>query len=138
MAKGRRGGSPVSEEDKKKVTRESLKQTLEIFAFIKPYLSSFIFGLVFLVLSTGTTFVFITFLKDLIDPAVDQIEGWEEQLKNIAVYLSIILIAQAFFSFMRIYLFAQVSERALADIRSAIYRKLISLRLPFFEERRVV
>lgn len=137
MAKGRRGRTPVSEEDKKKVTRESLKQTLEIFAFIKPYLTSFIFGLIFLVLSTGTTFLFITFLKDLIDPAVDQIEGWEEQLKNVAVYLSVILIAQAFFSFMRIYLFAQVSERALADIRLAIYKKLISLRLPFFEERRV-
>lgn len=127
----------MSEEDKRKVTRESLKQTLEIFAFIKPYLSSFIFGLVFLVLSTGTTFVFITFLKDLIDPAVDQVEGWENQLKTIAIYLSVILIAQAFFSFMRIYLFAQVSERALADIRMAVYRKLISLRLSFFEERRV-
>lgn len=137
MANGRRRLTPVSEEDKRKVTRESLKQTLEIFAFIKPYLSSFIFGLVFLVLSTGTTFVFITFLKDLIDPAVDQVEGWENQLKTIAIYLSVILIAQAFFSFMRIYLFAQVSERALADIRMAVYRKLISLRLSFFEERRV-
>ncbi len=126
------------EEDKKrKVTGESLKQILEIVTFIKPYRGLFFLGLFFLLLSTVATFAFITFLKDLVDPAVYQTDGWEQEIQSVAKMLVIVLIIQAFFSFMRIYLFARVSERTMADIRNAIYQHLLVLPLSFFEKRRV-
>lgn len=139
MAKrrGRRGGSEVEEEDKKKITRESFGEMMTIFRFIKPYRLQFILGLIFLVLSTSTTFLFLGYLKELIDPAVDQVDNYSDILGNVALILAAILLGQAFFSFMRIYLFARVTENAMADVRLALYRKLISLGLPFFEERRV-
>lgn len=123
--------------DKKKINRESLKQALEIFRFVKPYRVQFILGMVFLTLSTGTTFLFINYIKELLGPVVDQTPGWEAQLQTVALSLALILVLQAGFSFMRIYLMAQVSERSMADIRLALYQKLITLGIPFFEERRV-
>lgn len=139
MAKkrGSRGGTEVEEEDKKKVTRESFGEMMAIFRFIKPYRLQFILGLVFLVLSTSTTFLFLNYLKELIDPAVEQVDNYTDILDNVALILAAILLGQAFFSFMRIYLFARVTENSMADVRLALYRKLISLGLPFFEERRV-
>lgn len=138
MAKRRgRRGTEVDEEDKKKITRESFGEMVAIFRFIKPYRVQFVLGLIFLVLSTSTTFLFLGYLKELIDPAVDQVDNYSDILGNVALILAAILLGQAFFSFMRIYLFARVTENAMADVRSALYQKLISLGLPFFEERRV-
>jgi ABC-type multidrug transport system fused ATPase/permease subunit len=48
-----------------------------------------------------------------------------------------VLLVQAGFSFMRIWLFSLVSERSMADIRKALYQKLLTLSIPFFEKRRV-
>ncbi len=127
----------MEDEDKKKVTRESFGEMMAIFRFIKPYRLQFVLGLIFLVLSTSTTFLFLGYLKELIDPAVDQVDNYSDILGNVALILAAILLGQAFFSFMRIYLFARVTENAMADVRLALYRKLISLGLPFFEERRV-
>ena len=134
---GKRRREPVNPADKKKITRESLKQALEIFRFVHPYRYQFILGMVFLTLSTGTTFFFINYVKELLGPVVEQVPGWQDQLQQVALYLALILILQAVFSFMRIYLMAQVSERSMADIRAALYQKLITLGIPFFEERRV-
>ena len=132
-----RGRAAADSVEKTPLTRESFRRALEIFSYLKPYRLYFALGLVALALSTGTTFGFFYFLKDLIDPAVAQADGWEQRLREIALYLGLILVVQALFSFLRIYFFARVSERTLADIRLALYRKLISLGIPFFEARRV-
>ncbi len=138
MAK-RRNATPATmdPEDKKKVTKESFREMVAIFAFVKPYRMQFALGLVFLTLSTGTVFLFLSYLKELIDPAVEQVDNYADVLGQVALIMGGILVFQSFFSFMRIYLFAQVSERSLADIRQALYQKLVTLGLPFFEQRRV-
>ncbi|MEM6261252.1 MAG: ABC transporter transmembrane domain-containing protein [Bacteroidota bacterium] len=59
------------------------------------------------------------------------------RINAVAGLLVILLLLQAFFSFFRIYLFAQVSERAMADIRLNVYQKIITLPMAFFEKRRV-
>jgi ABC-type multidrug transport system fused ATPase/permease subunit len=135
MAKRTRG--EVDPQDKKKITKEGLSHAIEMFRYIKPYRGQFLLGMVFLTLSTGSTFFFITYLKNLLGPVVDQEPGWENTLQQFALILAGILILQAIFSFMRIYLMAQVSERSMADIRKAVFQRLITLGIPFFEERRV-
>ncbi|KAA3632927.1 MAG: ABC transporter ATP-binding protein, partial [Bacteroidetes bacterium] len=40
-------------------------------------------------------------------------------------------------SYLRVNSFAIVSEKIVANLRSVLYKKLISLEIPFFEERRV-
>lgn len=55
----------------------------------------------------------------------------------IAFLLLGVFALQAAFSFFRVYLFADVSERMLADLRQATYRHMIRLPMAFFSERRV-
>ncbi len=58
-------------------------------------------------------------------------------LNQVTLFFVGVLIAQAIFSFFRIYFFSQVSERAMADVRRATYSKIITLPISFFEKRRV-
>ncbi|MEM6630850.1 MAG: ABC transporter transmembrane domain-containing protein [Bacteroidota bacterium] len=58
-------------------------------------------------------------------------------INQVALALVVVLALQGLFSFLRIYLFAQVSERGMADIRSSLYQKIITLPMEFFEQKRV-
>jgi ABC transporter fused permease/ATP-binding protein len=149
MANGRRRVSgDVDPEDKKKVTRERLSEALALFGFIRPYRWYFIAGMLFLMLSTGASLTFPFFIGRLADVAVEDLRDISNlesgasgldlnSVNAIAIFLGVILVIQSVFSFLRIYFFAQVSERAMADIRTALYQKLITLPIPFFEQHRV-
>ncbi|HLP51572.1 MAG TPA: ABC transporter ATP-binding protein [Chitinophagales bacterium] len=60
-----------------------------------------------------------------------------EKLKEIGIILGIVLLIQAVLSFFRIYLFEYVSQKAMSAIRRALYEKIITLPIRFFEENRV-
>ncbi|WP_080237552.1 ABC transporter ATP-binding protein [Spirosoma rigui] len=134
MAKGRSFGEEASEEDKKKLNKDSLKKAMSIFRFIKPYRMKYAVGFLFLILSTGTTMSFGL----LIGQITSVIQGKSAySLNQVTLFFVGVLVAQAIFSFFRIYFFSQVSERAMADVRRATYSKIITLPIPFFEQRRV-
>lgn len=135
MAKGRGMGAEVLPEDKKrKLSKESVKKTLKIFRFILPYRTTFLVGILFLILSLTTNILF----PKLIGEIVAVIEGKSLYTINQVVLVLIgILILQSLFSFGRIYFFSIVSEKSMADIRRTVYSKIISLPVSFFEQRRV-
>lgn len=60
-----------------------------------------------------------------------------EKLKEIGLLLGAVLLIQSILSFFRIYLFEYVSQHAMAAIRRALYEKIITLPIQFFEENRV-
>ncbi|WP_266369019.1 ABC transporter ATP-binding protein [Tellurirhabdus rosea] len=133
MAKRGRG-EEVAPEDKKKVNRDSLRRALGIFSFVRPYRGYFAIGFLFLIFSTGTTLSF----GKLIGLVTSVINGQSSLSLNQVTLLFVgILVIQAIFSFFRIYFFAQVSERAMADVRKAVYSKIITLPVTFFEKHRV-
>ncbi|MDO1446805.1 ABC transporter transmembrane domain-containing protein [Rhodocytophaga aerolata] len=137
MAKRRSGdrsnGQP-EENTKTKITKESLRQASELFRFVLPYKGTFIAGLIFLVLSSLTTLIFPRFAGMLIDAAENRVEF---SVSQVALALVAVFVVQSTFSFFRVTLFAKVSERSMRDIRIAVYSKIITLPLPFFEKRRV-
>ena len=134
MARGRNFGDEANEKDKKKLNRSSLKKAASILRFIKPYRMKYAAGFAFLVLSTGTTLSFGL----LIGQITSVIQGKSAfTLNQVTLFFVGVLVAQAIFSFFRIYFFSQVSERAMADVRRATYSKIITLPIPFFEQRRV-
>jgi ATP-binding cassette, subfamily B, bacterial len=135
MAKrGRNFGEEAPEEDKKKITGESLRRTLRLFRFVRPYRTQFVLMCVFLALSTASTLVF----PALIGQVTKVIEGKSPfTLAQVIGLFGGVLVLQAIFSFFRIYFSAQVSERSMADVRRAVYSKIISLPIPFMEKRRV-
>ncbi len=132
MAKQR--NSEADEADKKRVTKEGFRKTLNIFRFVRPYRWQYITGFVFLILSAGTTMSFGL----LIGQITSVIQGKSAYtLNQVTLFFVGVLVAQAIFSFFRIYFFSQVSERAMADVRRSTYSKIITLPIPFFEQRRV-
>ncbi len=49
----------------------------------------------------------------------------------------VILVLQGIFSYFRTVTFAIVSERGMADVRTALYQRIITQPISFFEERRI-
>lgn len=135
MAKRGRGSDENEEDKKVKVTRDALQKSLRLFRFIKPYRGYFSVGLVFLLLSSATTMVFPKLLGDILKVVENKLEAGS--LNQLTLVLFGLLVVQSAFSFARVYLFAQVSERAMADVRRAVYKKIITLPVFFFEQRRV-
>lgn len=74
----------------------------------------------------------ITQLVDQISPP-----NSPEKLKHIGFLLGVVLLVMAILSFFRIYLFEYVGQKSMAAIRSALYEKIITLPIQFFEENRV-
>jgi len=74
-----------------------------------------------------------------ISQLIDQIHPSDspEKLKHIGMLLGIVLLVMAVLSFFRIYLFEYVGQRSMAAIRSALYERIITLPIQFFEENRV-
>jgi ATP-binding cassette, subfamily B, bacterial len=145
MAKGRYDYD--NEAPKTKLTKDNLKAVGEIFQFIRPYKWSFWIGMILLFLST-TTFMIFPFLSGRI---VDIAQGKHDFVfsfggKTIPYYLDLprigyilagLLVVQGFVSYFRVTLFAKVSEYGIADMKQALYLKMVSLPVTFFEKSRV-
>jgi ATP-binding cassette, subfamily B, bacterial len=145
MAKGRfdyQDNAP-----KTKLTKDNIKAVGEIFQFIRPYRVSFWVGMILLFLST-TTFMIFPFLSGRI---VDIAQGKHDfvfsfggktipyylDLPRIGYILAVLLVVQGFISYFRVTLFAKVSEYGIADMKQALYQKMVSLPISFFEQSRV-
>lgn len=156
MARGRyRNKEDESNEGPKvKISKESLKQALVLFKYLRPYRGQFILSLIFIALSALTTSLFPLFLGKMIDAAVPgagsaELTGrsampFAEQLRNVKWSLNtslllifITLTFQMFFSYMRVYLLTSVGERSLAGMRKDVYSKLLSMPMSYFSEKRV-
>lgn len=158
MARGRgnlnSNGRQKDETPKVKFSKESLKQALILFTYLKPYRGKFALSLVFIALSAFTTSLFPFFLGKMIDaaapgasagmmgntPGVINMLG----LENVTWTLNFTLIlifaqlgVQTVFSFMRVYLLTEVGEKSLADMRKDVYTKLLSMPMSYFTEKRV-
>lgn len=58
-------------------------------------------------------------------------------IAQVALALIGVLFLQGIFSFTRVYTFALVTERSLADLRKAVYEKLVRLSMTFFDNHRI-
>lgn len=127
-------GTGVDPKDKVKVDKKGLQKALKIFRFVIPYKWTFGFGMMFLLLSNLTTISFPLLIGEM----TKVIEGKSKYLINdVTIFFFAILIVQAILSFFRIYTFAQVSEKAMRDVRQTLYAKIITMPIFNFEKRRV-
>lgn len=132
-------GTSKEEAPKAKITKETLQEALLLFKYIKPYRWKFIWGLIFIGLSGGTTMAFPYLLKQLIDSANNLSKGIaiSQTPTTIALLMLGVLTIQMVFSFLRVYLFTFVGEHALGDLRKDIYKHMLSMSMDFFSNRRV-
>jgi len=120
--------------DKQRVTKASLKKSLRLFKYVKPYFGTFSIGMIFLFLSSGASMVFPYLTGKLIDAANSD---FLDRINEIALMLMGVFFLNAIFSYFRIYLFAIVTQKTLATLRQATYDHLIHLPMAFFSSRRV-
>ncbi|MBT3647722.1 MAG: ATP-binding cassette domain-containing protein [Flavobacteriales bacterium] len=132
----------VEKERKRGISKESFRRALRIFRYVWPHRLKFCIGVVFLFLSAFTFMTFPGLLGRLIggdevsDSPIDQFFSLEN-VNQIALLLLAAFALQALFSFLRIYLFADVTERAIAKIRQDVYQHIIQLPMTFFNRERV-
>ncbi len=134
MAGFRRKKADQTDTPKKKITKSDLKKSLRLFKYVKPYKTTFAIGFVFLLLSSVTSMVFPYLTGQLVDSANTEML---KEINSIAIALLGVFAANAVFSYFRIYLFAIVTQKTLADLRQSTYNHLIKLPMHFFSERRV-
>jgi ATP-binding cassette, subfamily B, bacterial len=126
----------INPEAKKSFSFSKLKRALSIFTFILPYKWQMIGGLALLFLSSMVFMVF-PYLSGLMIDVAQGKGKYDLTLANIGWILAVILLIQGFFSYSRVMLFARVSESGIADVRRAVYQKIICLPIFFFEQNRV-
>lgn len=118
----------------RKIKWEGVKITLSLLRYLRPYRGTFVAGMLFLALSTGTSLAF----PKLVGSIIEVIEGKSRfTINQITLFLFLVLVCQAVFSYFRIYLFSKVSENAVNNIRLDVFSKIITLPIPYLEERRV-
>ncbi len=124
----------ASTENKPGVSFKGMKEALKLFMFLKPYKGLYLAGMVMLIFSTLTTLMF----PILVGEMTKVLEGKSVfSLNNVAAVFGIVLLSQGIFSYFRVLFFAVVSEKATADIRKILYKKIITTPIPFFENNRV-
>jgi len=130
----------VAEADVKriKLNKKFFHEARELFKYLLPYKGKFVFALLTMGISSLLGLVFPYVTGELIDSALSgQNEGWLGNINNLSILLLLSLSLQAVLSFFQSVLFAEVSERSLADIRRETYARLVRLPMDFFAKRRV-
>ena len=117
-----------------KKSKTSLKRASRLFVYLKPYRLEFSLGILFLLLSTAASLIFPALMGDLVDSASEKIIS---NINEIALWLLALFALQAIFSYFRIVLFVNVTEKFLAVLRQETYAHLIKLPMNFFSKRRV-
>jgi ABC-type multidrug transport system fused ATPase/permease subunit len=120
---------------KKKITVEGLKKAFRLYRYIKPYSGEYALGMFFLLGSSIASLAFPKLLGDLVGSGNKG--TLPSDINRIALLLLAVLTVQATFSYFRVILFVNVTEKSLALLRQKAYDHLIKLPLQFFEKHRV-
>lgn len=128
--------SETKDSAKNKLSMAQVREAGKIFRFLRPYRWQFIAGMILLMLSSVVFMAFPYLAGEMADVATGESKH-DYSLNDIGIALAVILIIQGFVSYFRIYLFAIVSEKGMADVRKALYNTLVTLPVHFYEKNRV-
>ena len=136
MARIHSNNNDLEDAPKVKVTKENFKDALKIFEYIRPHKWSFIGGMFLLFVSSMVFMIFPYLIGLMVDIAQGK-SDYNFSLEQIGFVLVAVLFIQGFVSYTRVILFANVSEKGIADIRKSLYQRMISLPITFFEENKM-
>ena len=139
MARHSRNDQAGIDLPKAKLDRESIKQALELFRYLRPYRVRFCLALASLFSGSLMSLAFPYLAGSIIDAAVLHRNGGGSLagVDRTALLLVGILALQAGLSYFHFLSFATVGQRCLVDLRRDTYARLISLPIAFFAQRRV-
>ena len=118
---------------KTKRKKLNLHGLVKLYKYISPYKTELYIGIIFLLLTSAAALIFPKLVGDLVESATMS----KEKINETAIFLVILLICQAVFSYMRILLFVRVAEKALSKLRQDTFHHLIHLPIDFFSKNKV-
>lgn len=132
----------TEDKPKVKITKAGLKKALRIFKFLRPFRVKFVIGMLFLIASSLTSMMFPALMGKLVGAssttAVDPNNLFNlNNINTVALILFGVFLAQGIFSYFRILVFSEVTEKMLATLRQHTYAHLIRLPMEFFSKKRV-
>ncbi len=122
--------------EKVKLTKEGIRKAMRVFQFLLPHKWTFIVGLIFLILSSSVSLIFPKLMGNLIQEATSG-EGEFDNINSIAIGLLILFAFQSVFSYFRVVLFVNVTQKTLASLRKAIFKHILHLPMNYFNTHRV-
>ncbi len=122
--------------EKIKLTKEGVRKAMRIFQFLLPHKWTFLVGLVFLLLSSSVSLIFPKLMGNLIQEATSGV-GAFENINSIALGLLLLFAFQSVFSYFRVVLFVNVTQKTLSALRKAIFEHIIHLPMNYFNTHRV-
>jgi ATP-binding cassette, subfamily B, bacterial MsbA len=117
--------------------KAQLSQIRRLFVFARPYRSRILLATIAVVFSSGLGLIFPKIMGNLVDSALGQLENASTStLNRYALILVGVFLLQAGFNFVRTYLLSIAGEGVVADLRRAVFDRVIRLGVPFFDQRK--
>lgn len=136
MAKNKQQEEPLQNEKRPKLSKNGLKKARVLIMYLAEFKYHFFVGMIALVLSSSFFMVFPVAAGELLNVA-DGKPRYGLSINQIGLIFVVLLFIQGMLSYLRVWTFAIVSEKGMANIRRAFYQKLVALPITFFEENRV-
>lgn len=125
---------PISDHSSAKNKPKAFSSLLPIFAFIKPYKLMLAMALLALLITAAVNLSLGQGVKFVIDSGF--IAGSVEQLQSAILGLIGLISLLAVGTFSRFYLMSWLGERVSADMRKAVFNRIVTLHPSYFEENR--
>ncbi|MCB1327143.1 MAG: ATP-binding cassette domain-containing protein [Spirochaetales bacterium] len=122
----------MSDVDIRRPKSKNLRSLRFAFLFLRPYRLRVLVALVALLFTTGAFLAVGVGLRSLVDQGIAT--GSPELLNQSVLVFAAITLLLAFGTFVRHYLVSWIGERVSADLRKAVFDRVIDLDPVFFEE----
>lgn len=123
--------SPV---DLKSLPKGKFHQLVTLWSFMRPYKLQMFMALFFLVIAASITLSIPYALRTMMDSGFGVTDA--SAIKDSFYNFGVIVIVLALATSGRFYFITWIGERVVADIRTAVYARLVSMSPEYFEENR--
>jgi len=110
-----------------------VKTYLRLLQYMKPYLSRLGLAIVCIVFASAANLYVPWVVKDVIDSVLA--EKNMLMLNTIAISIIVVFFLRGFFFYGQTYLVSYIAQRAVIDVREALFRHLQHLSLSFYDKR---
>ena len=115
-------------------TSRNLKPLLRLLGFMRPYLGRVVLAALALLVAAGAVLAFGQVIREVVDTGLKT--GSESALNRSLMLFLVVVLAMAAAIMTRSYLLAWIGERVIADVRTAVFSRVLGLDLGFFETTR--
>jgi subfamily B ATP-binding cassette protein MsbA len=122
------------EAERLRFDRDQVAQLRRLFSFLRTYRRWLVIATVGVTVSALMGLVFPRVMGTLVDTALDETDT--SSLDLIALVLLGVFAVQALFNYLRIFALARVGEGVVADLRRAVFDRIVRLPVPFFDGRK--